>query len=136
MGLDTVYYEQQPEDKARIIATLKQQGCPVAYVGDGVNDGPALMEAHVGVSMPRAADIARATADIVLLNDRLDGFAEILSLSQNTLRLIRSNFGAAVGVNSAILVGAASGNLPPVASAVLHNGATIAVLLRAPFAVR
>jgi P-type E1-E2 ATPase len=135
-GLDEVYYEQQPEDKARIIATLKEQGGRVAYVGDGVNDGPALMEAHVGVSMPRAADIARATADVVLLDDRLDGFAEILSLSQGTMRLIRSNFGVAVGVNTAILAGAASGNLAPVASAVLHNGTTIAVLLRALFAAR
>lgn len=136
LGLDNVYYEQQPEDKARIIATLKQEGARVAYVGDGVNDGPALMEAHVGVSMPRAADIARATADVVLLEDRLDGFAEILSLSQDTMRLIRSNFGVAVGVNTAILAGAASGNLPPVASAVLHNGTTIGVLLRALFAAR
>ncbi|WP_363351525.1 HAD-IC family P-type ATPase [Methylocystis echinoides] len=92
LGPDQVYYEQQPEDKARIIAALKQQGARVAYVGDGVNDGPALMEADVGVSMPRAADIARATADIVLLDDRLDGLAQGLFLSQNTMRLIRSNF--------------------------------------------
>ncbi|MEF3365017.1 heavy metal translocating P-type ATPase [Methylocystis sp. 9N] len=131
LGLDAVHYEQRPEDKARVIAALKQEGCRIAYVGDGVNDGPGLMEADVGVSMPRAADIARATAGIVLLEDRLDSLVTILSLAQNTMRLIHSNFAVAVGVNTAILAGAASGVLAPVASAALHNGATIAVLLRA-----
>jgi cation transport ATPase len=67
---------------------------------------------------------------------QVDGFAEIRALSQNTLRLIRSNFGVAAGVNSVILAGAASGNLAPVARAILHNGTTIAVPLRALFAVR
>lgn len=131
LGLDAVHYEQRPEDKARLIAALKQEGCRIAYVGDGVNDGPALIEADVGVSMPRAADIARATADIVLLEDRLDSLVTILSLAQDTVRLIHSNFAVAVGVNTAILAGAVSGNLAPVAASLLHNGATIAVLLRA-----
>jgi hypothetical protein len=65
LGIDAVHYEQNPEDKATIIAALQQEGRRVAYIGDGVNDGPALMVADVGISMPRAADIARATADIV-----------------------------------------------------------------------
>ena len=131
LGMDTVFFEQQPEDKANIIAALKQEGCRVAYVGDGVNDGPALMAADVGIAMPRAADIARATADIVLLEDRLDSLATIVDIAQKSMRLIHSNFRAAVGVNTAILAGAEFGRLLPLTAATLHNGTTIAVLLRA-----
>ncbi|MBI5011314.1 MAG: heavy metal translocating P-type ATPase [Methylocystis sp.] len=131
LGIDAVHYEQQPEDKANIIKALKQEGRRVAYIGDGVNDGPALMAADVGISMPRAADIARASADIVLLEDRLDSVATILAVAQKAMSLIHSNFKIAVGVNSAILAAAAFGRLSPLAAATLHNGTTIAVLLRA-----
>ncbi|MGV6872064.1 heavy metal translocating P-type ATPase [Pseudochelatococcus sp. B33] len=130
LGLDEVHYEQQPEDKARIVDDLKAAGCRVAYVGDGVNDGPALMMADVGIAMPRAADIARATADIILLDDHLASLATVLGLSQDAMKLIHSNFGVAVGVNSAILAGAVTGLLPSFATATLHNGTTIAVLIR------
>lgn len=130
LGMDEVHYEQQPEDKARIIAGLRATGARVAYVGDGVNDGPALMAADVGIAMPRAADIARATADILLIEDRIDALAEMLDLAQATMRLIDSNFRVAVGINSAILAGAATGGLPPLTTAILHNGTTIGVLLR------
>jgi heavy metal translocating P-type ATPase len=130
LGLDEVFYEQQPEDKARLIEALKASGARVAYVGDGVNDGPALMVADVGIAMPRAADIARATADIVLLEDRLDTLAELREIAQGTMRLIHSNFRVAVGANSAVLLGAVTGLLPALATASLHNGITIAVLVR------
>ena len=102
LGIDAVHYEQQPEDKADIIAALKREGRRVAYIGDGVNDGPALMAADVGISMPRAADIARATADFVLLEDRLDSVATMLTIAREAMGLIHSNFKIAVGVNSAI----------------------------------
>jgi len=136
LGLDEVFYEQQPEDKARIVAELKAAGAKVAFVGDGVNDGPALMTAHVGIAMPRAADIARATADIVLTDDRLDSLAAMVEISQATMALIRSNFNVAVGANSAILAAAVLGYLSPIATAALHNGTTIAVLIRSLLAGR
>lgn len=133
LGMDEIHYEQQPEDKAAIIAALKAGGARVAYVGDGVNDGPALMAADVGIAMPRAADIARATADIVLLEDRLDSLVTMVGIAQDTMRLIQSNFRVAVGANSAVLLAAAAGQLSPIAAATLHNGTTIAVLLRSWF---
>ncbi|MGQ3674507.1 heavy metal translocating P-type ATPase [Xanthobacter sp. TB0139] len=136
LGLDRVYYEKQPEDKARILQALQKGGAKVAFVGDGVNDGPALMTAHVGIAMPKAADIARATADIVLTEDRLGSLGAIVDISQQAMKLIRSNFKVAVGANSAILAAAAGGYLSPIATSVLHNGTTIAVLIRSLLAGR
>jgi P-type E1-E2 ATPase len=131
LGLDEVHAEVAPEDKAHIIRQLQAAGRTVAFVGDGINDGPALSVANVGIAMPRGADIARATADIVLMDDRLSAIADAREVAAGTLHLIRSNFRAAVGVNTAVLTGAVLGWLSPVMSAVLHNGTTVAVLLRA-----
>jgi cation-transporting P-type ATPase C len=131
LGLDAVHADVAPEEKAEIIKGLQAQGCKVAFVGDGINDGPALSVAQVGIAMPRAADIARATADIVLLDDRLTAVADARGIASRTMALIRSNFKLAVGVNTVILAGAVMGWLSPVTSAVLHNGTTIGVLLRA-----
>jgi cation transport ATPase len=89
------------------------------------------MAAHIGLAMPRAADIARAAADVVLLNDHLDVLADVHELARDTMALIRSNFRGAVAVNSAIMAGAALGKLSPLPTATLHNGTTIALLLRA-----
>ena len=131
LGLDRVYAELEPEQKAGIIEDLKRAGRVVGFVGDGVNDGPALVAAHVGIAMPRGADIARATADIVLMDDRLDAVADAREIAGKTMRLIKNNFHTTVGVNTGILAGAVLGWLPPVASALLHNGTTIGVLLNA-----
>jgi P-type E1-E2 ATPase len=131
LGLDAVHAEVAPEEKAEIIKTLQAQGRKVAFVGDGINDGPALSVAEVGIAMPRGADIARATADIVLMDDRLTAVADAREIATRTMALIKSNFNVAVGVNTAVLAGAVMGWLSPVMSAVLHNGTTIGVLLRA-----
>ncbi len=131
LGLDEVHADMLLEDKAGVIEELQKTGSKVAFVGDGVNDGPALAAANVGIAMPRGADIARATADIVLLDDRLSAVADAREIAVKTMDLIRGNFNAAVGINTGILAGAILGWLSPVASAVLHNGTTIAILLRA-----
>nr|MBS0020424.1 heavy metal translocating P-type ATPase [Gammaproteobacteria bacterium] len=131
LGMDEVYAEMPPEDKAEVIKALKAQGRVVAFVGDGVNDGPALASADVGLSMPRGAMIARETADILLLEDRLEDLANARDLAGRTMGLIRNNFRLASGINSAIVLGAAFGWLSPVTTSVLHNGTTIALLLNA-----
>lgn len=136
LGLDRVYAEMRPEEKAGVIQRLQDAGRKVAFVGDGVNDGPALAAAEVGIAMPRGADIARATADIVLMEDRLEAVADALEISQKTMHMIRGNFNAAVGINTGILAGAIFGWLSPVASALLHNGTTIGILVNALSGVR
>lgn len=131
LGLDEVHAEMEPEDKARIVQELRDQGRRVAFVGDGVNDGPALVAADVGIAMPRGADLARATADIVLLDDHLASLADARETATRTMGLIRTNFNLAVGINTAILAGAMTGWLSPVASALLHNGTTMGILVHA-----
>ncbi|MEE4637321.1 MAG: heavy metal translocating P-type ATPase [Wenzhouxiangella sp.] len=131
LGLDEIHAEMPPEEKAAIVERLTREGARVAFVGDGVNDGPALAAAEVGIAMPRGADIARATADVVLMEDRLGLVADALSISKDTIRLIRTNFNLAVGINTAILGAAALGRVSPVGSALLHNGSTMGILLNA-----
>jgi P-type E1-E2 ATPase len=131
LGLDAVHAEMAPEDKAGVIEALQRAGHKVAFVGDGVNDGPALAVADVGIAMPRGADIARATADVVLMDDRLHAVADAREIASKTMRLIHQNFTTAVGINTGVLAGAVFGWLSPVASALLHNGSTIGILVNA-----
>jgi heavy metal translocating P-type ATPase len=131
LSLDAIHAELAPEAKAEIVEQLRAQGRRVAFIGDGINDGPALAAADVGIAMPRGTDLARATADIVLLEDQLAAIVRARELSTGTMGLIRSNFNIAVGVNTALLIGAVFGRLSPIMSALLHNGTTIGVLLNA-----
>ncbi len=131
LGLDMVFAEKRPEEKADVVRDLQARGHRVAFVGDGVNDAPALVAADVGIAMPRGADLARATADVVLLRDEIAGVAESRALAASTIGLIRSNFRWAVGLNTLLFIAAATGYASPVVSAFIHNGVTIGTLVRA-----
>ncbi|WP_418647317.1 heavy metal translocating P-type ATPase [Thauera butanivorans] len=131
LGLDEFHAGLMPEDKARILQELAARGARIAFVGDGVNDAPALSGAHVGISMHNGADVARLASDVALLEDDIARVADAKALSIATQRLIDSNFKLTVGLNTSILSAAAFGWLTPVAASALHNGSTIAILLRA-----
>jgi cation-transporting P-type ATPase C len=130
LSIDRLYAEQSPEDKLRVVEALKTASGKVVFVGDGVNDAPALVSAHIGVAMPRGALLAREAADVILLRDDLEGLAQARELAVRTRDLIHSNFRLDVAVNSLLLVAATFGWLPPVAAALLHNGTTLAILTR------
>lgn len=136
LGIDTVYARLLPTDKATIVQSLKEQGKNVAFIGDGINDAPALMNANVGISMYKGADIAKATADISLLKDDIEAVVEAKILANKTMARINSNFNATVGINSLILAGAATGLFSPVATAFLHNGTTIGLLFNSMQKIR
>ncbi|NVK18483.1 MAG: cadmium-translocating P-type ATPase [Methylocystaceae bacterium] len=131
LGITDVYAELRPEEKADIVQKLKEEGRVIAFVGDGVNDAPALINANVGIAMPQGADLARASADIVLTVDNISGVAQAYEKSTDTMKLIKSNFNWAVGINSGLFVGASMGLTSPVISSLLHNGTTLGVLARA-----
>ena len=136
LGLDAFYADVLPEDKAAIVEQMRAQGARVAFVGDGVNDAPALSCAHVGISMHRGADIARLASDIALLEDDIARVADACALAQGNRRRVNNNFRLAVGLNSAILGAAAFGWLRPVSTSMLHNGSTIGILLHALLGAR
>ena len=129
LEIDEVRAELLPQDKAKIVKELRVQGKKVAFIGDGINDAPALISAQVGISMSRGADIAKATADISLLKDDIMAVVEAKEYANKTMNLINNNFNATVGINSCILAGATLGVFSPIVTAVLHNGTTIGLLL-------
>jgi heavy metal translocating P-type ATPase len=129
LEVDEVYANMLPQSKAKIINELKDRGERVAFIGDGINDAPALISADVGISMFKGADIAKATADISLMKDDIEALVQIKTLANRAIERVHKNFNATVGVNSAILFGASAGVFTPVITAALHNGTTIALLL-------
>src|SRR6185369_17806919 len=86
-----VLAEVRPEAKAEVVKRLQGQGERVAFVGDGINDAPALEQADLGIAVSRASDIAREAADIILLNSEIEAVPESLGLARATLRTIKQN---------------------------------------------
>ncbi len=99
LGIDRVFAEVRPAQKAEVVAGERARGRIVAMVGDGINDAPALAAAHVGVAMGTGTDIAEAAADVVLLRGGVAGLPSALALARATLRTIRRNLFFAFGYN-------------------------------------
>jgi len=131
LGLDEFHAELLPEQKAELVAAMKARGARIAFVGDGINDAPALAGAEVGIAMQQGADIARLTSDVALLEDAIERVADVKEIANATMRLIERNYKLTVGANTAILGAAALGLLRPITTSVLHNGTTIGILLNA-----
>ena len=119
-----------PEDKVAVVKAYQAAGHTVVVIGDGVNDAPALAQADVGVAMGAiGSDVAIEAADIALAGNDLRQIADIIQLGRQTLRIIRQNYGLAIGANAGGLLASAAGRLSPVLAAVLHNASSLAVVL-------
>ena len=112
LGIDEVVAEVLPQGKIEAIAALRARYGPTAFVGDGVNDAPALASADVGLAMGQGTDIAIESADVVLMGGDLRGVVNALALSRATMRNIRQNLVWAFGYN-VILIPVAAGALAP-----------------------
>jgi Cu+-exporting ATPase len=116
LGLDgaEVLAGVRPEEKAARIRALQARGDRVAFVGDGINDAPALEQADLGIAVARATDIARESADMILLRADLEAVPEALGLAQASLRTIHQNLFWAFFYNAAAVPLAALGFLSPI----------------------
>ncbi len=112
-GVDEVIAGALPEGKAAVVRDLQAQGCRVAMAGDGINDGPALAAADLGLALGSGTDVAISASDMILLRDDLAVVPEAISLARATLAVIRRNLAWAFGYNIAAIPLAAAGFLNP-----------------------
>jgi Cu+-exporting ATPase len=111
---ENVFSEVRPENKAAFVRQLQEKGERVAFVGDGINDAPALEQADLGIAVSRASDIAREAADIILLKSEIEAIPESLGLAQASLRVIKQNLFWAFFYNALGVPLAALGFMSPI----------------------
>jgi Cd2+/Zn2+-exporting ATPase len=131
-GIEEVHSRLLPEDKLRLVHEWQGQGRRVAFVGDGINDAPAMAAADIGLAMGAAGTaVALETSDIAFLSDDLTKMPEIIALSRRTLNVIRQNIAFSVVLNVVSVVAAGLGWISPIGGAVLHESGAMAVILNA-----
>jgi P-type E1-E2 ATPase len=112
LGMDQVHAELLPADKSRVLAELKAKSSHLAFVGDGINDAPALAAADIGIALGTGTDVAVESAGVVLMSGDLLGVVNAIEMSRLTLRNIKQNLFWAFGYNVA-LIPVAAGALYP-----------------------
>jgi Cu+-exporting ATPase len=124
LGIDTVIADVLPGGKVEAVRALRTGGRKVAFVGDGINDAPALSEADIGIALGTGTDIAMESADVVLMSGDLAGVPRAIGISKATIRNIRQNLFWAFAYNVSLV---------PVAAGILYplNGTLLSPILAA-----
>ncbi|MGW3116957.1 heavy metal translocating P-type ATPase [Streptomyces sp. NPDC001107] len=129
VGIDEVHAEVTPEGKTDIVARLRDEGCRVAVIGDGVNDAAALASADLGIAMGGGTDAAIGAADITLVREDMQAVVAAVQLTRRTLSTIRANLAWAFGYNVVTVPLAATGWLNPMFAAVAMSASSVLVVV-------
>jgi P-type E1-E2 ATPase len=129
LGIRNVHAELLPEQKTGFIAEQVREGRVVAMLGDGINDAPALSEATVGVAMGAGTDVARESADVVLIGNDLMKFVETVRVARDCRRIILQNFYGTLVVDTIGIGLAAAGYLNPLLAAFIHVASELTFIL-------
>jgi heavy metal translocating P-type ATPase len=129
LSISEVHADLLPEDKRRMVNSLVAEGRVVAMLGDGINDAPALTEASVGVAMGSGTDVARESANVVLLGNDLVRFVETVAIARWTRRIIWQNFAGTLAVDTTGIVLAGLGFLNPLLAAFIHVASELVFIL-------
>lgn len=131
VGIDQVAARMKPGDKSEAITAMQTGGAAVLMVGDGLNDTPALANAHASAALTTGADISRATADIVLRQDNLRGLSYAVRMARAARRAVLQNFGFAALYNLCAVPLAVFGLVTPLIAAIAMSGSSLIVTLNA-----
>jgi Cd2+/Zn2+-exporting ATPase len=136
VGLTQAWSGQRPEEKLDVIREFQRAGRVVIFVGDGINDAPALAAANVGIAMGAAGtDVALETADIALMNDEISKLPFLIKLSRRMRRTIKWNIAFGMVFNAVAVLASGGGLLSPIMGAIVHNiGSVIVVVSSASIA--
>ena len=129
LGLDTIISDVLPHEKSEYVTKLQAQGKKVAFVGDGINDGPALAIADIGIAMGGGTDVA--TSDAVLMNDSLSSFVDAVQLVQKTKRISNQNIIIAIGTVILLLIGLIAGYVHMSIGMFIHEASILLVTFNA-----
>jgi heavy metal translocating P-type ATPase len=129
LGVDEAVGELLPDQKAKWVSELRARNRKVAMVGDGINDAPALVQANVGIAMGSGTDVARESADVILIGSDLSKLVETLKVARRCRGIIMQNFVGTLVVDSVGVGMAAFGFLNPLLAAFIHVTSELAFIL-------
>ncbi|MDO8659173.1 MAG: heavy metal translocating P-type ATPase [Candidatus Parcubacteria bacterium] len=132
VGISTIYADCQPEDKVLIVEKASRENGPVAMVGDGINDAPALARADVGIALASYGDTATSDAsDVVIIHSSIKRVSDIYQISRKTLDIAKQGIFIGIGLSALAMVFAAFGYIKPLSGALLQEAIDVLVILNA-----